>query len=58
MNFNYIDNHDLVTYVDKDNGVYSGGLNVNSVLMKMGISPIKTLNTTQQNDNQNNQDKV
>lgn len=44
MNLNYIDNHDLVTYVDKDNGVYSGGLNVNSVLMKMGISPIKTLN--------------
>lgn len=40
----YIGADELVTYTDKEGGVYSGGFNVNSVLMKLGVSPITTLN--------------
>jgi hypothetical protein len=41
---NYIGGDDLVAYTDESGGVYSGGFNVKSVLMKLGISPIVTLN--------------
>jgi len=51
----YIGADELVTY-KQDGGVYSGGFNVNSVLMKLGISPMVTLNN---NSNLNsNTDKV
>ena len=39
-----IDGDDLVFYSDSDNQIYSGGFNVNSIMMKAGISPFKTLN--------------
>jgi hypothetical protein len=42
----YIDASDLVFNNDKVNGINSGGFNVNSLLMKRGISPIVTLNNS------------
>ena len=39
-----IDGDDLVFYSDSDNQIYSGGFNINSIMMKAGISPFKTLN--------------
>jgi len=39
---------DLIFYSDKDGGIYSGGFNVNSILMKQGGSPIITLNQPQE----------
>lgn len=41
----YIGANELVYNTDNENGVYSGGFNVNSVMMKAGMSPIMTLNT-------------
>jgi len=41
---NYIDANELVFNNDKENGIYSGGFSVNSIMMKGGISPIITLN--------------
>jgi hypothetical protein len=38
----YIEAKDLV-YTNKD-GIYSGGFNVQSIMMKAGISPIMTIN--------------
>ena len=38
----YIEAKDLV-YTNKD-GIYSGGFNVQSIMMKRGISPIMTIN--------------
>ena len=51
----YIDASDLVFNNDIVNGINSGGFNVNSLLMKRGISPIVTLNTSTL---QNGGDKV
>lgn len=46
---------DLIFYSDKDNNIYSGGFNVNSIIMKNGSSPIATLNQNQKGgDNSNN----
>ena len=39
---------ELIFYTDKEGGIYSGGFNVNSILMKQGGSPIITLNQSQQ----------
>jgi hypothetical protein len=41
---NYIDANEFVFNNDKENGIYSGGFSVNSIMMKGGISPIITLN--------------
>jgi hypothetical protein len=41
---NYIDANELVFNNDKENGIYSGGFSVNSIMMKGGMSPIITLN--------------
>ena len=38
---------ELIFNTDKDAGVFSGGFNVNSIMMKSGLSPIMTLNTQQ-----------
>lgn len=54
----YIGADDLVTYTDKDGGVYGGGFNVNSVLMKLGISPITTLNQNYNSNSISNSEKV
>ena len=39
-----LDGGDLVFYSDSDKQIYSGGFNVNSIMMKSGISPFTTLN--------------
>ena len=47
-NINYmreIGANELVFNTDVEKGVYSGGFNVNSIMMKSGLSPIMTLNT-------------
>ena len=41
---NYIDANELVFNKDPVNGIYSGGFDVKSILMKAGISPIMTIN--------------
>ena len=45
-----IDGNDLVFYTDQEKNIYSGGFNVNSIIMKAGLSPFSTLNKI---DNQN-----
>ena len=37
--------NELIFNTDKEEGVFSGGFNVNSIMMKSGLSPIMTLNT-------------
>ena len=44
---------DLIFYSDKENNIYSGGFNVNSLIMKQGFSPIVTLNTNHFQNKQN-----
>ena len=39
----YIGGDDLIFFTD-NNQIYSGGFNVNSIMMKSGISPFSTLN--------------
>lgn len=41
----YIGANELVFNNDNENGIYSGGFNINSVMMKAGMSPILTVNT-------------
>jgi hypothetical protein len=43
----YIGSKELVFNVNEDEKIYSGGFNVNSIMMKAGMSPIMTLNTEQ-----------
>ena len=46
---NYFDSNELVFTNDKEGGINTGGISVNSIMMRKGISPIKTINT---NNNQ------
>ena len=39
--------NELVFNTDEGSGVFSGGFNVNSIMMKSGLSPIMTMNTHQ-----------
>jgi len=48
MENNYFGGDDLVFYSDTDKQIYSGGFSVNSIMMKSGISPFTTLNSTNQ----------
>jgi hypothetical protein len=41
----YIGANELVYNTNQEEGVYSGGFSVNSIMMKAGMSPIMTLNT-------------
>jgi len=41
---NYIGADELIFNTDNEAGVYSGGFNVNSIMLKAGLSPIMTLN--------------
>jgi hypothetical protein len=41
----YIGANELVFNTDKENGIYSGGFSINSIMMKTGLSPILTVNT-------------
>jgi hypothetical protein len=43
-NIDYIGANELVFNVDKGAGIFSGGFNINSVMMKAGMSPIMTIN--------------
>jgi hypothetical protein len=43
----YIGESDLVFNNNNSNGIFGGGFNVQSIMMKSGISPIMTLNNTQ-----------
>jgi hypothetical protein len=40
----YIGANELVFNNDNENGIYSGGFNINSIMMKAGMSPILTVN--------------
>lgn len=44
-NMGEIGANELVFNTDSGEGVYSGGFNVNSIMMKAGFSPIMTLNS-------------
>ena len=44
-NMGQIGANELVFNTDSAEGIYSGGFNVNSIMMKTGFSPIMTLNT-------------
>ena len=50
----YIGPNELVFNMDKDGGIYSGGFNVDSIMMKAGMSPIMTLNSGQLGGNSSN----
>lgn len=43
-NVSYIGPDDLIFNNDQEQGIHSGGFNVNSILLKSGISPIVTMN--------------
>ena len=43
----HINENELVYNVDKEGNIFSGGFGVNNILMKMGGSPIITLNSRQ-----------
>jgi hypothetical protein len=45
--------NELVFNTDKEEGVFSGGFNVNSIMMKSGLSPIMTLNMPQSGGDSN-----
>jgi hypothetical protein len=42
----YIGANEFVFNNDKESGIHSGGFSVNSIMMKGGISPIMTLNSS------------
>jgi len=44
---NYIGAGELVFDNNTERGIHSGGFNVNSIMMKAGMSPIMTVNTQQ-----------
>jgi hypothetical protein len=43
---NYIGSDELIYNIDDPNGIYSGGFNVNSIMMKKKLSPIITFNNS------------
>jgi hypothetical protein len=45
---------DLIYYNDSDNNIYSGGFSVQSLMLKNGISPIATINNSQQGGSKSN----
>ena len=52
-NIDYIGANELVFNTDAGAGIYSGGFNVNSIMMKSGMSPIMTVNTHQNGGDSN-----
>jgi hypothetical protein len=50
-----IGDDDFIFYTDKEGDIYSGGFQVNSLLMKQGISPFVTLNQESQIGGQTHQ---
>ena len=47
MYMSHIEESDLVFNNNNSKGIFGGGFNVQSIMMKSGISPIMTLNNTQ-----------
>lgn len=47
---NYFDSDEFVFTNDKEGGINTGGITVNSLMMRKGLSPIKTLNTNSTNN--------
>lgn len=43
---NYIGPDELIYNIDAPNGIYSGGFNINSIMMKKNLSPIITFNNS------------
>ena len=50
---NYIGSNELIFNTDNEEGIYSGGFNVNSIMMKAGMSPIMTINNENQTGGSN-----
>jgi len=50
---NYIGGNELIFNTDNEEGIYSGGFNVNSIMMKAGMSPIMTINNENQTGGSN-----
>jgi hypothetical protein len=46
----YIGINELVFNKDEENEIYSGGFSVKSIMMKKGVSPIKTINNSRHNN--------
>ena len=49
MNISYINADELIFNNNPDEKINSGGFSVDSIMMKYGLSPIKTLNNMNQN---------
>ena len=50
---NYIGGNELIFNKDSEAGIFSGGFNVNSIMMKAGMSPIMTINNENQTGGSN-----
>lgn len=56
---NYFSGDDLIFYQDSNTGqIMSGGYSIDSILLKKGIAPMKTLNGGSKNDNDNDNNNV
>ena len=54
----YIGGNELVFNNDQEGGIHSGGFSVNSIMMKAGMSPIMTINTSEGLTGGTNSNKV
>ena len=50
---NYIGGNELIFNKDSEAGIFSGGFNINSIMMKAGMSPIMTINNENQTGGSN-----
>jgi hypothetical protein len=57
-NMNYIGVDDMIFHKGADDGIYSGGFSVSSIMMKAGLSPIMTVNGSQTGGGSNEEEKV
>jgi hypothetical protein len=55
---NYITEDDMVFTNDAEKGIYSGGFKVDSIMMKLGISPILTVNKNLEKEKNGSEPKV
>lgn len=54
MSYTGIGPNELIFNNDNQNGIHSGGFSVKSIMLKEGISPIRTLNLNQSGGSSNN----
>ena len=50
---NYIGGNELIFNKDSEAGIFSGGFNINSIMMQAGMSPIMTINNENQTGGSN-----